>query len=160
MVQEIQTISTQVTAGRWCFTDGSWKDNDHFSGQGWYSTLPGFDGLLGARNVRACLSPLHSELEALIWAMECMKNLRQFQVTFATDCSQLVKMVSEPEEWPVFEGYLEDIKLIRRSFLNSEIIHVSRMANLKADSLARSARKQPSFVIHMDAELPLWFTET
>ena len=58
----------------------------------------GFEGLLGARNVRASLSPLHAEMEALIWAMECMKNLRQFQVTFATDCYQLVKMVSAPEE--------------------------------------------------------------
>ena len=51
-----------------------------------------------ARNTRASLSPLHSEVEALIWTMECMKNLRQYHVTFATDCSQLVKMVSEPEE--------------------------------------------------------------
>ena len=83
---------------RWCFTDGSWKENDVFSGQGWLSTLEGFAGLLGARNVRACLTPLHAEMEALLWAIECMKNLHQFQVTFATDCSQLVKMVSEPEE--------------------------------------------------------------
>ena len=58
----------------------------------------GFDGLMGARNVRAGLSPLHAEMEALLWTMECMKNLRQYQVTFATDCSQLVKMDSEPEE--------------------------------------------------------------
>ena len=28
-----------------------------------------------------------SEVEALNWAMECMKNLRQFRVTFSTDCS-------------------------------------------------------------------------
>ena len=69
-----------------------------FSGQGWYSTLEGFDGLMGARNVRASLSPLHTEVEAVIWAMECMRNLRQFQVTFATDYSQLVKMVLEPKE--------------------------------------------------------------
>ena len=95
---QVQPSSTLVTQGTWCFIDGSWKDKEVFSGQGWYSTLPGFDGLLGARNVRASLSPLHSEVEALIWAMECIKNLRQFQVTFATDCSQLVKMVSEPEE--------------------------------------------------------------
>ena len=94
----VQTRPTPVTSGRWCFVDGSWKDKYLFSGQGWHSTLPGFDGLLGTRNVKTCLSPLHSEVEALIWAMECMKNLRQFQVTFATDCSQLVKMVSEPEE--------------------------------------------------------------
>ncbi|KAL0717211.1 hypothetical protein Bca4012_066533 [Brassica carinata] len=55
---------------------------------------------MGARNVRANLSPLHSEMEALLWTMECMRNLRQIRITFATDCSQLVKMVSEPEEWP------------------------------------------------------------
>ncbi|KAF2531497.1 hypothetical protein F2Q70_00030836 [Brassica cretica] len=26
--------------------------------------------------------------------------------------------------------------------------------------LARSARKQPSFVVHIDAELPIWFRES
>ena len=160
MAPVTQNSSIQTNTGRWCFIDGSWKDKDVFSGQGWFSTLPGFDGLLGARNVCACLSPLHSEVEALIWAMECMRNLRQFQVTFATDCSQLVKMVSEPEEWPAFGAYLEDIKLLRRSFHNSDIVHVPRTANQKADSLARSARHQPSFVVHMDAEFPSWFTES
>ena len=68
------------------------------SEQGWYSTLKGFDCLMGARNTRASQSPLHSEIEALIWAIECMRNLRLFTVTFATDYSQLVKMVSEQEE--------------------------------------------------------------
>ena len=98
MGTETQDTLPQSITGRWCFTDGSWKEEDMFSGQGWFSTLPGFEGLMGARNVRASLSPLHAEFEALLWAMECMRNLRQFQVTFATDCSQLVKMVSEPEE--------------------------------------------------------------
>ncbi|WZZ34029.1 hypothetical protein YC2023_017430 [Brassica napus] len=68
-----------------------------------------------------------------------MKNLRQFQVTFATDCSQLVK---------------------REFFFRSEIIYVLRTQNSKADSLARSVRKQPSFVVHMDQDLPVWFTES
>ena len=115
---EVQIRSHLGNAGQWCFTDGSWKDKDSFAEQGWFSTIPGFEGLLGARNVRASLSPLHAEMEALIWAMECMKNLRQYGVTFATDCSQLVKMVSEPEKWPAFESYQEDIKLLRRSFTN------------------------------------------
>ena len=39
---------------------------------------------MGARNVRATLSPLHAEMEAPLWAMEYMRNLQQFQVTFAT----------------------------------------------------------------------------
>ena len=76
------------------------------------------------------------------------------------DCSQFVKMVSEPKEWPAFDNYLEDIKLLKRSFLNSEIVHVPHTENQKADSLAHSARKQPSFVVHMDAKLPIWFTES
>ena len=114
---------------------------------------------MGAITVRASLSPL-AEIDALIWVMECMRNLHQFQVMFATDCSQLVKMVSEPEEWSAFEVYLEDIKFLKESFRNSEIIHVPRTENSRADSLARSARKQTSFVVHMDAELPVWLTES
>ena len=40
--------STEVRIpGRWCFTDGSCKENDIFSRQGWYSTREGFDGLMG-----------------------------------------------------------------------------------------------------------------
>ncbi|XP_056864041.1 uncharacterized protein LOC130511184 [Raphanus sativus] len=115
---------------------------------------------MGARNIRASLSPLHAEIEALIWAMECMRNLRQFRVTFATDCLQLVKMVSEPDDWPAFANMLEDIKTLKESFHSLEIIHVPRTQNLKADGLARSARKQTTFVVHMDAELPFWFTES
>ena len=145
--------------GRWCFTDGSWKENDCFSGQGWYITLEGFDSLMGARNVQASLSPLHAEVEALVWAMECMRNLRQTCVTFATDCSQLVKRVSKLEEWPAFTSYLEDIKSLKENFFSSESIHVPRTENIKADSLARSVRIQSAFVVHMDAEPPAWFSE-
>ena len=29
-----------------------------------------------AKNVRATLSPLNAEMEALLWDMKCMKNLR------------------------------------------------------------------------------------
>ena len=96
--QNVEVMNQPSILGRQCFTCGSWKDNEFFSGQGWYSTLEGFDSLMGARNVRGSLSPLHSELEALFWEMECMRNLGQFWITFATDCSQLVNMVSELEE--------------------------------------------------------------
>ena len=72
---------------------------------------------MGVRNVRASLSHLHAEMEALLWAMECMRNLHHFKVTFAMDCSQLVKMVSEQEEWSSFASYLEDFKILKESFL-------------------------------------------
>ena len=78
--------------------------------------------------------------------MKCMRNLRQFHVTFATDCSQLVKIVSEPHDWPAFATYLEEIKNLKSSFTHSAIIHISRRHNTTADRLAQSARKQPSFI--------------
>lgn len=103
-------------SGIWCFTNGSWKEKNTFLRQGWYNTLEGFNGLMGAKNTRASLFPLHSEIEALIWAMESMRNLRQFHVTFARECSQLVKLISESKEWPTFATYLEDIQTLKESF--------------------------------------------
>ena len=99
-------------------------------------------------------------MEALLWAMECMRNLCQFQVSFATDCSQLVKMVSEPEEWSAFANYLEDLKALKESFFHSEIIYVPKTQNTKVDGLARSGMKKSSFVVHMDQDLSVWFTES
>ena len=89
-----------------------------------------------------------------------MRNPRQFTVTFATNCSQLVKMVWEPKEWPAFASYLEVIKILKRSFNSSKLIHIPQTHNYGAENLARSARKQLSFVVHIDTELPVWFTES
>ena len=73
---QIMNTTLSSIPGRWCFTDGSWKEGDIFSRQDWFNTLEGFDGLLGVKNARASLSPIHAEMEALLWAMECMRNLR------------------------------------------------------------------------------------
>ena len=69
-------------------------------------------------------------------------------------------MVSELDEWPAFASYLDDVKVLKESFSRSEIVHVPRTQNTKVDSLARSVRKQPSIVVHMDRHLPVWFTES
>ncbi|CDY20825.1 BnaC07g06740D [Brassica napus] len=117
---------------------------------------------MGARNTRASQSPLHSKIEALIWAIECMRNLRQFWVTFATDCG----LCSIGEDGFGTRGVASLCKLfgghnfLKRSFNSSEIIHIPRTHNSRAGSLARSARKQRYFVVHMDAELPVWFAES
>lgn len=119
------------------------------------NNFEGFDGLMGAINTRGSLSPLHSEIEALSWTIECMRNLRQFHLTFAINYSQLIKMVSEPEEWPAFESYLEDIRILKGSFNHLKIIHIPRTQNTKTDSLVRRAMQQSFHVVHMDAELPI-----
>ena len=90
----VHSLGTRV-----CYVDGAWREQDAFTGQGWYCRAKDSDDvMMGAMNLRRSLSPLHAECEALIWAMECMKTLQFTEVVFATDCSQLVKMVSSPEE--------------------------------------------------------------
>ena len=84
---------------RVCYIDGDWKKEDIYTGKGWFCRKSGStDVMIGAMNLRRSLSPLYAECEALIWAMGCMKTLQFSDVVFATDCSQLVKMVLTPEE--------------------------------------------------------------
>ncbi|KAL0758924.1 hypothetical protein Bca101_075074 [Brassica carinata] len=64
------------------------------------------------------------------------------------------------EEFKTVSSYVCNGLFSIGSFLNSDIVHVPRKENLRADSLTHSARKQPSFVVHMDAELQIWFTES
>lgn len=73
------------------------KNKKKNSDYGWYSTVEDFDGLMEARNTRPSVS-LHSELEAFISEIECLRNLQQFLVTIATDYFQLMKMVLKPDE--------------------------------------------------------------
>lgn len=70
---------------RWYFTDGFSKNKEIFSRNGWYNTSKGFDGIMGIRNTKSSIYPLHAEFEGFIWTIECIKNLRQFNVTFATN---------------------------------------------------------------------------
>ena len=67
---------------RLCFTDGSWKEYESYSEHGWYSTLKGFDGLMGTKNTRPNIFPLYSKVEAFIWAMKCMRNLQHVSCHF------------------------------------------------------------------------------
>ena len=56
--------------------------------------------------------------------------------------------------------YLEDIKTLKKCFLSLEIIYVPQTKNLRADSRTQCQKKKSSFIIHMDAELSSWFTES
>jgi len=85
----VRDVSQDTTfSGYRCFIDGSWKASDQFSGTGWFclSSL-GESPTMGAVNVRRSLSPLHTEMEALLWAMKCMIGADNQNVAFFTDCS-------------------------------------------------------------------------
>ncbi|XP_019096517.1 PREDICTED: uncharacterized protein LOC104768075 [Camelina sativa] len=148
----VPTVSLpSVFSGYRCFIAGSWKAGDLYAGAGWcctsiQTTLP----FLGAKNFRRSLSPLHTEVEAFLWAMRCMIGHDFREVAFYTDCSDLVKMVSSPSDWPAFSAYLDDIKTDREEFSSFSLSLIPRNANLRADSLARQACTSPHQVLFVN----------
>ncbi|CAA7043009.1 unnamed protein product [Microthlaspi erraticum] len=120
----VRTISTAmvdtIRSGDRCQVDGSWKETDP------------------------------REVEALLWAMQCMLRHNKLVMVFETDCSDVGKMVSKPEEWPAFTILLEEIDRCKRRFTSFSIEHISRTNNTKADKLARSARAIPTSVYYVN----------
>ncbi|KAG7579374.1 Reverse transcriptase zinc-binding domain [Arabidopsis thaliana x Arabidopsis arenosa] len=138
-------------SGYRCFVDGSWKESDKFSGTGWFCTSSnGEPPTMGAANLRRSLSPLHAEVEALLWAMKCMIGADNQEVAFFTDCSDLVKMVSSPTEWPAFSVYLEEFQSDKEEFSSFSLSLISRRANVKADNLARKVRTEPLHITYVN----------
>ena len=76
MKQEEHTVTTtsnKIASSERCLIDGSWTQDAFFSSYGWtWKTSGETTQLLGAKNQQRRISPLHSELDALLWAMECM----------------------------------------------------------------------------------------
>ncbi|CAA7037479.1 unnamed protein product [Microthlaspi erraticum] len=149
-----------VPSGEWCQVDGAWKETECRAGLGWYNFDPESGStLVGASNLRRRLSPLQTELETLIWAMQSMLVHNKQRMNFQTDCAQLVKMVSEPAEWPAFEILLEEMEKCRKMFQAFSITHIPRKKNTKADRLTQSARDQPHDVYNINSVPPASFPE-
>ncbi|KAF3559332.1 hypothetical protein F2Q69_00014326 [Brassica cretica] len=76
--------------------DGSWTASAPFRGCGWvWWDSGGNIQLLGTRNFNRRESALHSEVEALRWAMENMLQHSTCQ-SFGTDRKELIAMIKEP----------------------------------------------------------------
>ena len=95
--------------------------------------------LMGTRNLRRRESALHSELEALRWAMESMLQHSNCQ-SFGTDCKDLIAMIKDPQAWPNFSTELEVIQTLQICFPEFKISYIPRAQNDIDDSLARTAR--------------------
>ena len=144
---------------RVCYVDGAWRQQDVCTGQGWYCRTRGTsDVMMGAMNLHCSLSPLHAECEALIWAMECMKTLQFSDVVIATDCSQLVKMVSAPEDCQLLLHIWKNSAAVRLSSLVQDQTY-SKAQNTMADKLARGARSSPSSMLYVDSVPPVWLAQ-
>ncbi|CAA7047404.1 unnamed protein product [Microthlaspi erraticum] len=88
--------------------------------------------LVGSCNLRRGLSPLQTELEALVWHWFGL-------------C----------KDWPAFAILLEEVEKCKRSFQAFSLTHIPRTKNTKADKLARSARDQPYDVYYVNTVPPV-----
>jgi len=141
-----------------CFIDGSWHVSEPRSGHGWILNIGERLLHLGLKGSRRCLSPLHAELDTLVWALKCMVGLSISRVQVMTDCSDLITMVNTPEEWPNFASELEDFKIFRDKLVSLNINYVPRTSNIRADYLAKCARAHGFCFSHVSSTIPDWLS--
>ncbi|KAG5410678.1 hypothetical protein IGI04_006997, partial [Brassica rapa subsp. trilocularis] len=154
--QENNTEEPQVLSlGNICLLDGSWTSTDHFSGCGWVWMDNGSNiQLMGTRNITRRESALHSELEALRWAMENMLQHSTCQ-SFGTDCKDLIAMLKEPHAWLSFATELERIEMLQICLPEFSIIHVPRARNQTSDFLAKTARSFHRELLFIGCSIPV-----
>ena len=108
----------------------------------------------GLQRCRKSISPLHAEMERLIWAMSCLQDLLCTMIHIETDCSDLVDMIANPTDWPAFASELVSFKRLKAGFSVFNIDRIPRNRNLRADSLAKEARNIGVLFSHIDQIQP------
>ena len=152
IIEEPQVLSL----GNICMIDGSWTSTSQFSGSGWvWMDSLGKVQLMETRNYPRRESALHSEVEALWWAMKSMLQHSTCQ-SFGTDCKDLIAMIKEPHAWPNFATKLERIETLQICFPDFKIIHIPRAQNHISDSLARTARSFYRDLCFIGCSIPVW----
>lgn len=95
------------------------------------------------------LSPLHAELDSLIWAMMFLISSSLIHQIICTDWLDLISLVSIPKYQLSFIAKLNDFKNIKSFFPNFNIYHISRCNNNHSESLAKSTKTQKSISYHV-----------
>ena len=157
VVQENNPEEPQaISLGDICLLDGSWISLAHFSGYGWvWMDSAGNIKLMGTKNIPRRKSALHSEVEALRWAMENMLQHSTCQ-RFGTDCKELIAMIKDPQAWPNFATELERIETLQICFPDFKITHVPRARNQTSDFLAKTARSFHRELHFIGCSIPVW----
>lgn len=107
--------------------DGSWKDEDLTSEIGWVlELLDGTIDLIDIKGMSRSMSPLHTEMHGLFWAMASLKKKQRYCSMFVTDAKEVTLMVTHHrDEWSGFQPELEEFKKIRKTYMEFALIHKS-----------------------------------
>ena len=133
-----------------CQIDASWISNSNVSGLWWSLKDQMGSEYFGLRACSRSLSALHAEMEGLLWATSCMRDMRITSIRFETDCSDLVDMTTNPMEWPTFATEIEMYQRLQEDFEDVSLSHILRSRNGRADALVKEARNRGYIFSHID----------
>ena len=151
-IEEPQVLSL----GNIYMIDGSWTSTAQFSGYRWvWLDRLGKVQLMGTRNHIRRESALHSEMEALRWAMESMLQHSTYQ-SFGIDYKDLIAMIYELHAWPSFATELERMETLKICFPDFKITHIPRAQNQISDFLPRTARSFHRILYFIGCSIPVW----
>ena len=147
-----------LSLGNICMVDGSWTSLSQFSGCGcvWMDSLEKVQ-FMGTRNYPRRESALHSEVEALRWAMENMHQHSTCQ-SVGTDCKDLIAMIKELHVWLSFATELERIETLKICFSDFKITHIPRAQNHISDFLAKTTRSFYRDFCFIGCSIPVWLS--
>ncbi|KAG7600109.1 Ribonuclease H domain [Arabidopsis suecica] len=157
LVRPISLLSSPALSLE-CQVDASWHAGDNLSGFGWVLTDQDRILHLGLKSSRRSLSPLHAEVDSLLWAMDCLISLGKTSCGFASDCSDLVSLLDNQDEWPTFAAELASFRSLVCFFPHFSIRFLPRNLNIRADCLAKKARARNSLFSHVSTSVPDWLS--
>ena len=137
-----------------CQVDASWATNQFTFGGGFVMELEDGSTISGSLGGKQVLTPLHAEMNALLWAMRNSLHLRHDNMHFESDCMQMVKLLEEEDYWPSLASEWEEFFHLRFLFTSFSLSFISRVFNVKADLFAKGARAKVSEFSHVNIMVP------
>ncbi|CAG7861807.1 unnamed protein product, partial [Brassica rapa] len=140
-----------------CNVAASWVFNAPFSGAAWIVRNEEGKVLLHSRRAFTRLtSPLHSELQALLWSVESMASHHFHQVILETSSLDLRMALLRPELFPQFRLLISNINERLRFLPEWRVDYVNVSRNLAAMSIATSVTSDHRSQSYVASGGPLW----
>ncbi|CAL9235311.1 unnamed protein product [Arabidopsis halleri] len=134
-----------------CYVDAAWCATTRLSGAGWILKSP--DGLIlsQASSTRPFVSSaLVAEALAIRSALLHITSIAHFSynrsLMICSDSQVLIKLLKSNGSFKELKGILHDISCLKDLFSSISFVFISRLNNLEADSLAKSALSTSRFV--------------
>lgn len=140
-----------------CNVAASWVFNAPFSGAAWIVRNEEGRVLLHSRRAFTRLtSPLHSELQALLWSVESMASHHFHQVILETSSLDLRMALLRPELFPQFRLLISTINEPLRLLPEWRVDYVNVSRNMAAMSNATSVTSDHRSQSYVASGGPLW----